>query len=209
MAQKQGQNQGDVIRSFTLGNKELEGKTVEFQYDRGQYSITDVVGEERSIVYKSRNAQEAYTKWNVYIGRKKERPERPERQDRNGEERSAEDKQGRARDEKRTERENNRGERDNSRQERANNRSDRDTNRQERGNNNNRSERDNNRGRNRSNYRNNEPRAERNEDRNTDRAAGNGGYNQGFTAAPAESGAGEKRYRRPRRRRNDHREQES
>ena len=152
MAQKQGQNQGDVIRSFTLGNKELEGKTVEFQYDRGQYSITDVVGEERSIVYKSRNAQEAYTKWNVYIGRKKERPERPERQDRNSEERSAEDKQGRTRDEKR---------------------------------------------------------AERNEDRNTDRAAGNGGYNQGFTAASAESGAGEKRYRRPRRRRNDHREQES
>lgn len=207
MAQKQGQNQGDVIRSFTLGNKELEGKTVEFQYDRGQYSITDVVGEERSIVYKSRNAQEAYTKWNVYIGRKKERPERPERQGRNGEERSAEDKQGRTRDEKRIERENNRGERDKSRQERANNRSDRDTNRQERGNN--RSERDNSRGRNHSNYRNNEPRAERNEGRNTDRAAGNGGYNQGFTAASAENGAGEKRYRRPRRRRNDHREQES
>ena len=103
MAQKQGQNQGDVIRSFTLGNKELEGKTVEFQYDRGQYSITDVVGEERSIVYKSRNAQEAYTRWNVYIGRKKERPERPERQERNGEERSAEDKQGRARDNARDE----------------------------------------------------------------------------------------------------------
>lgn len=211
MAQKQGQNQGDVIRSFTLGNKELEGKTVEFQYDRGQYSITDVVGEERSIVYKSRNAQEAYTRWNVYIGRKKERPERPERQERNGEERSAEDKQGRARDnardEKRAERENNRGERDNSRQERTNNRGERDTSRQERGSN--RSERDNNRGRSRANYRNNEPHAERNEDRSTDRAAGNGGYNQGFTAASAESGAGEKRYRRPRRRRNDHREQES
>ena len=77
MAQKQ--SQGDVIRSFTLGNKELEGKTVEFQYDRGQYCIMDIVGEEKSIVYKSRNAQEAYTKWNVYIGRKKERPERSDR----------------------------------------------------------------------------------------------------------------------------------
>lgn len=194
MAQKQGQNQGDVIRSFTLGNKEIEGKTVEFQYDRGQYSITDVVGEERSIVYKSRNAQEAYTKWNVYIGRKKERPERA---DRGGEERSAEDKQGRTRDNGRNEK---RAERDNGRQERANNRSDRDTSRQERGNS---------RGRGRSNYRSNEARAERNEDRNADHASGNGGYNQGFTVATAENGTGEKRYRRPRRRRNDHREQES
>ena len=94
MAQKQSQNQGDVIRSFTLGNKELEGKTAEFQYDRGQYSITDVVGEERSVVYKSRNAQEAYTKWNVYIGRKKERPERADRM----QEERTEDKQGRAKE---------------------------------------------------------------------------------------------------------------
>lgn len=33
-----------------------------------------IVGEERNVIYKSRNAQEAYMKWNVYIGRKKERP---------------------------------------------------------------------------------------------------------------------------------------
>lgn len=63
-----------TIHKFTLGTKELEGKTAEFQYDRGNYSITDIVGEERNLVYKSRNAQEAYIKWNVYIGRRKERP---------------------------------------------------------------------------------------------------------------------------------------
>lgn len=64
-----------VINTFTLGTKELEEKVAEFQYDKGWYSIVDVVGEEKSVVYKSKNAQEAYTKWNVYIGRKKERPQ--------------------------------------------------------------------------------------------------------------------------------------
>ena len=64
-----------VINKFVLGEKELEGKMAEFQYDRGWYSITDIIGEEKKVVYKSRNAQEAYTKWNVYIGRKKERPQ--------------------------------------------------------------------------------------------------------------------------------------
>ena len=71
MAQQQPQQ---AIHKFVLGNKELEGKTAEFQYDKGWYSITDIVGEERNVIYKSRNAQEAYMKWNVYIGRKKERP---------------------------------------------------------------------------------------------------------------------------------------
>lgn len=64
-----------VINKFVLGNKELEGKVAEFLYDRGWYSITDIIGEEKNVIYKSRNAQEAYTKWNVYIGRKKERPQ--------------------------------------------------------------------------------------------------------------------------------------
>jgi len=68
-------NMSQVINKFVLGNKELEGKVAEFQYDRGWYSITDIIGEEKSVIYKSRNAQEAYTKWNVYIGRKKERPQ--------------------------------------------------------------------------------------------------------------------------------------
>ena len=62
-----------VVHKFVLGNKELEGKVAEFQYDKGWYSITDIVGEEHNVIYKSRNAQEAYMKWNVYIGRKKER----------------------------------------------------------------------------------------------------------------------------------------
>ena len=69
MAQQQ-----QAIHKFVLGSKELEGKTAEFQYDKGWYTITDIVGEERNVIYKSRNAQEAYMKWNVYIGRKKERP---------------------------------------------------------------------------------------------------------------------------------------
>lgn len=50
------------------------GMVAEFQYDKGWYIITDIVEEERNVIYKSRNAQEAYMKWNVYIGRKKERP---------------------------------------------------------------------------------------------------------------------------------------
>ena len=71
--------QSQVINKFTLGNKELEGKVAEFQYDKGWYSIVDIVGEEKNVIYKSRNAQEAYTKWNVYIGRKKERPQKNEK----------------------------------------------------------------------------------------------------------------------------------
>jgi hypothetical protein len=117
MASRQNQNQGDIVRSFTLGNKEFEGKTSEFQYDRGQYSITDVVGEERNVVYKSRNAQEAYTKWNVYIGRKKERPERPERRQENA---SGEDRQGRSRGNREEKRDNNRSGNYNRRQEHEN-----------------------------------------------------------------------------------------
>lgn len=68
------QQQQQAIHKFVLGSKELEGKTAEFGYDKGWYSITDIVGEERQLIYRSRNAQEAYMKWNVYIGRKKERP---------------------------------------------------------------------------------------------------------------------------------------
>ena len=68
--------QHQTINKFVLGNKELEGKTAEFLYDKGTYYIMDIVGEERTQVYKSRNMDEAYMKWNVYIGRKKERPER-------------------------------------------------------------------------------------------------------------------------------------
>lgn len=64
------------IKKFVLGTKELDDKTAEFEYDKGLYTITDIVGETRTEVYKSRNMQESYTKWNVYIGRKKERPSR-------------------------------------------------------------------------------------------------------------------------------------
>ena len=68
-----------AISTFVLGTKELEGKDAQFQYDKGWYSITDIIGEEKNVIYKSKNAQEAYTKWNVYIGRKKERSQRAEK----------------------------------------------------------------------------------------------------------------------------------
>lgn len=76
---KMSQQQSQVINRFTLGTKELDDKVAEFQYDKGWYSIVDIVGEEKNVIYKSRNAQEAYLKWNVYIGRKKERAQRPEK----------------------------------------------------------------------------------------------------------------------------------
>ncbi len=72
--------QSQAINKFTLGTKDLDGKTAEFQYDRGWYSIVDIVGEEKNVIYKSKNAQEAYLKWNIYIGRKKERPVKADKQ---------------------------------------------------------------------------------------------------------------------------------
>jgi len=72
-------NQNQVINTFVLGTKELDDKTAEFSYDKGWYSITDILGEDKNVIYKSKNAQEAYTKWNVYIGRKKERPQKSDK----------------------------------------------------------------------------------------------------------------------------------
>lgn len=63
-----------AIHKFILGHNEADGKNAEFEYDRGWYSISEIKGEERDVIYKSKNAREAYMKWNVYIGRKKERP---------------------------------------------------------------------------------------------------------------------------------------
>jgi transcription termination factor Rho len=71
--------QQQAIHKFALGQKEVEGKPAEFWYDKGWYSIVEIEGEERNVIYRSRNAQEAYMKWNVYIGRKKERPVPDER----------------------------------------------------------------------------------------------------------------------------------
>jgi hypothetical protein len=94
-----------------LGQKEVEGKLAEFWYDKGWYSIVEVEGEERNVIYRSRNAQEAYMKWNVYIGRKKERPVQENR-------RRNEDGEGGGRRENRSRRD--RGERNNnSRSERS------------------------------------------------------------------------------------------
>lgn len=63
--------QQHAIHKFVLGTKDFDDKQSEFMYDKGWYSITDIVGEEKNIIYKSRNAQEAYLKWNIYIGRKR------------------------------------------------------------------------------------------------------------------------------------------
>ena len=71
--------QQQTVHKFVLGTKQLEGKSSEFQYDKGWYSITDIIGIYRNVIYKSKNAQEAYMKWNVYIGRKKERMTSEER----------------------------------------------------------------------------------------------------------------------------------
>ena len=73
MAYHHNHNHNQVINKFVLGTKDLDGKVVEFQYDKGWYSIVDIIGEEKNMLYRSKNAPEAYHKWNVYIGRKKER----------------------------------------------------------------------------------------------------------------------------------------
>ena len=54
--------QQHAIHKFVLGTKDFDDKQSEFMYDKGWYSITDIVGEEKNIIYKSRNAQEAYLK---------------------------------------------------------------------------------------------------------------------------------------------------
>ncbi len=64
------------INKFTLGEKEIEGSRAEFTYDQGNYCIANEQDGERNVIYKSRNAQEAYLKWNILIGRKKERVRR-------------------------------------------------------------------------------------------------------------------------------------
>ena len=45
----------------------------------------DMVGGDESVCYKSRNSEEAYQKWNVYIGRKKERMRPGDKQEKNTE----------------------------------------------------------------------------------------------------------------------------
>ena len=70
-----------AINTFMLGEKELDEKNAQFHYDKGWYSIVDITGEEKNVVYKSKNAQEAYQKWNVYIGRKKERSQKVDKAD--------------------------------------------------------------------------------------------------------------------------------
>ena len=67
MAQQQPQQ---AIHKFVLGNKELEGKTAEFQYDKGWYSITDIVGEERNVIPQC--AGSLYEMERIYRPKKRE-----------------------------------------------------------------------------------------------------------------------------------------
>ena len=46
--------QQHAIHKFVLGTKDFDDKQSEFMYDKGWYSITDIVGEEKNIIYKSR-----------------------------------------------------------------------------------------------------------------------------------------------------------
>lgn len=73
------QHHQQAIHKFVLGSKEFDDKLAEFHYDKGWYSIIDIIGEDKNIIYKSKNAQEAYLKWNIYIGRKKEHQSAEER----------------------------------------------------------------------------------------------------------------------------------
>lgn len=146
MAQQQ-----QAIHKFVLGSKELEGKVAEFGYDKGWYSITDIVGEEREVIYHSKNAQEAYAKWNVYIGRKKERPV-PEERRRNDQSENTDRSKNRSGHSDRGNREgwdNNRSENGVNREERPDNRGENRENREYRENRENRNNRDRDRDRNR------------------------------------------------------------
>ena len=72
--------QQHAIHKFVLGTKDFDDKQSEFMYDKGWYSITDIVGEEKNIIYKSRNAQEAYLKERLTPEeRKRQREERYEK----------------------------------------------------------------------------------------------------------------------------------
>jgi hypothetical protein len=104
--------QQQAIHKFTLGQKEVEGKPSEFCYDKGWYSIVQIEGEERNVIYRSRNAQEAYMKWNVYIGRKKERPvQENRRRNENGEENNRRESRSRRENRDRGERSDHRNDR--------------------------------------------------------------------------------------------------
>lgn len=87
------QHHHQAIHKFVLGTKEFDDKNSEFHYDKGWYSIVDIIGEEKNIVYKSKNAQEAYFKWNVYIGRKKEHQSAEDRKKQREEQRKEQQQQ--------------------------------------------------------------------------------------------------------------------
>ena len=57
MAQQQPQQ---AIHKFVLGNKELEGKTAEFQYDKGFLRIAGFVDYIAFLPYNIRNAVPAF-----------------------------------------------------------------------------------------------------------------------------------------------------
>ena len=53
--------QQHAIHKFVLGTKDFDDKQSEFMYDKGWYSITDIGGEERNIIYKSKSSRRAFS----------------------------------------------------------------------------------------------------------------------------------------------------
>ena len=93
---------------------------------RGNSNWDYYYDEERNVIYKSRNAQEAYMKWNVYIGRKKERAIPDDRRKANQEKSEQGNRPQRENHETRDRSENeNNGRHDNYRRRRRDNRRDR------------------------------------------------------------------------------------
>ena len=62
--------QQHAIHKFVLGTKDFDDKQSEFMYDKGWYSITDIVGEEKNIIYKRseerRVGKECRSRWSPY-----------------------------------------------------------------------------------------------------------------------------------------------
>ena len=46
-----------TTHKFVLGTKEFEDKVPQFQYDRGWYSIIDIVDEEKNVIYTARDTE--------------------------------------------------------------------------------------------------------------------------------------------------------
>ena len=74
--------QQHAIHKFVLGTKDFDDKQSEFMYDKGWYSISDIVGEEKKYHLQVKKCPRRHILSGISIGRKKERltPEERKRQ---------------------------------------------------------------------------------------------------------------------------------